>query len=146
MLVTMIIDQHHDQHHDQNHDQNHDQHHDQHHDQQHNQTQVEHLLALLSRHSRECFECQCNNLIYKQLDFNLHEVFFFSFSSSTVTRRWRRTRTRSWPTWRATTSTPAQNLSPSLTLDRLLAEINFCTESKPGLALHWVAALSFTHS
>ena len=29
-------------------------------------TQVEHLLVLLSRHSRECFECQCNSDIYRQ--------------------------------------------------------------------------------
>ena len=40
------------------------------------QAQVEHLLALLSKHSRECFECQCNNSIYKQLDLKFDQVLF----------------------------------------------------------------------
>lgn len=40
------------------------------------QTQVEHLMALLSKHSRECFECQCNNSIYRHLDLKLDKVVF----------------------------------------------------------------------
>ena len=37
-------------------------------------TQVEHLLVLLSRHSRECFECQCNSDIYRQRDLKRDKV------------------------------------------------------------------------
>ena len=44
------------------------------------QTQVEHLMALLSKHSRECFECQCNNSIYRPLDLKMDQVFFFNFA------------------------------------------------------------------
>ena len=50
-------------------------------------------------------------------------------------RRWRRTLTRSWPTWRAAISTLAQNLPPSLTPDNrpFLVEINSCAlEAWPG--------------
>ena len=33
-------------------------------------------MALLSKHSRECFECQCNNSIYRHLDLKLDKVVF----------------------------------------------------------------------
>ena len=102
-------------------------------------TQVEHLLVLLSRHSRECFECQCNSDIYRQRDLKRDnfalvgcDLNLISLSEEvpltwflclkkigpSIRRRWRRTRTRSWPTWPAATSTLAQSLLPSLTLER----------------------------